>query len=216
MSTKIQLFYDYVCPFCYLGEIPFEEAIKGLDVEVQLCPYELRRPPVPKTDPMHDEAKLKRFDEVLLPAAKKLGIEMKLPWISPHPYTTLTFQGFYFAKDAGKETAYNHKIFHAFYVDEKDIGEMDVIEEVLQELGLDIKAFEKAVQEKTYMDVLDHAKEYAKQQEISSIPTFVIGNQRLTGIHTVEEFQKAIQAADADEIGQEQIGMHCGLDGKCE
>lgn len=214
MSTKIQLFFDYVCPFCYLGEIPFEEAIKGMDVEVQLCPYELRRPPVPKTDPMHDEAKLKRFDEVLLPAAQKLGVEMKLPWISPHPYTTLTFQGFYFAKEAGKETEYNHRIFHAFYVDEKDIGELAVIEEVLTELNLDVAAFKKAVEEKTYMPILDEAKEYAKSQEVSSIPTFVIGNQRLTGIHTVEEFKQAIE--NAAEIGEEQIGMHCGLDGKCE
>ena len=214
MSTKIQMFFDYVCPFCYLGEIPFEEAIKGMDVEVQLCPYELRRPPVPKTDPMHDEAKLKRFDEVLLPAAQKLGVEMKLPWISPHPYTTLTFQGFYFAKEAGKETEYNHRIFHAFYVEEKDIGELAVIEEVLTELNLDVAAFEKAVEEKTYMQILDEAKEYAKSQEVSSIPTFVIGNQRLTGIHTVEEFKQAIE--NATEIGEEQIGMHCGLDGKCE
>lgn len=215
MSTKIQLFYDYVCPFCYLGEVPFEEAIQGMDVEVELCPFELRRPPKPKTDPMHDEAKLKRFDEVLLPTAKKLGVEMKLPWISPHPYTTLTFQGFYFAKEAGKEVEYNHKIFHAFYVEEQDIGELPVIEAVLAELGLDTAAFEKAVEEKTYMEVLDQAKVYAKEQEVSSIPTFIIGSQRLTGIHTVQEFKEAIANAES-EISEEQIGMHCGLDGKCE
>lgn len=214
MSTKIEVFYDYVCPFCYLGEVPFEQAIEGMDVEVVLCPFELRRPPVPKTDPMHDEAKLKRFDEVLLPAAKKLGVEMKLPWISPHPYTTLTFQGFYYAKEAGKETEYNHKVFHTFYVEEKDIGEINVIKAVLAELGLDAAGFDPVVAEGRYLPQLDQDKAFAKGRDVSSIPTFIIGSQRLTGIHTVEEFKEAIANAES-EIAEEQMGMHCGEDG-CE
>lgn len=235
MSIQIEVFYDYVCPFCYLGEVPFEQAIEGMDVEVKLCPFELRRPPVPKVDPMHDEAKIKRFDEVLYPAAQKLGVEMKLPWISPHPYTTLTFQGFYYAKQFGKETEYNHVIFRRFYVEEQDIGELPVIKEALAELGLDADGMDAVLAEGRYLDQLDVDKVYAREQrEVKSIPTFIIGSQRLTGIHTVEEFQQAIADAEAEAaivegmhcgldgcdfgaVAKEEIkpGMHCGLDGKC-
>lgn len=211
MSLQIELFYDYVCPFCYLGEVPFERAIEGMDVEVKLCPFELRRPPVPKVDPMHDEAKIQRFNEVLYPAAQELGVEMKLPWISPHPYTTLTFQGFYYAKEFGKETEYNHAIFHRFYVDEQDIGEMPVIQSVLEQLGLDPAGMEAVAAEGRYLEQLDADKAYAKQREVKSIPTFIIGSQRLTGIHTVEEFRQAM--ADAEAEAAEMEGMHCGEDG---
>lgn len=215
MSIQVEVFYDYVCPFCYLGEVPFEQAIEGLDVDVRLCPYELRRPPVPKTDPMHDEAKLKRFDEVLLPAAKKLGVEMKLPWISPHPYTTLTFQGYYLAKEAGKEKEYNHKIFHSFYVDEMDIGEPEIIGNVLKELGIAPEAWAQVQAEGRYLPELDQDKQYAREREVKAIPTFIIGSQRLTGIHTVEEFQQAIADAESEQE-EEYGGMHCGEDGNCE
>ena len=99
---KISVYSDFVCPFCYVGLYSLSQAMADLDVELDFHPYELRRFPTPKVDPMHDEKRLKRFDEVLKPMAESLGVEMNLPMISPHPYTTDAFQGYYFAKQAGK------------------------------------------------------------------------------------------------------------------
>lgn len=42
MSVKIKVYSDYVCPFCFIGEAPLKEAIKGKDVEVEWMPFELR------------------------------------------------------------------------------------------------------------------------------------------------------------------------------
>ena len=134
---KISIFFDFVCPFCYVGLHSLSRAIEGLDVELDFHPYELRRFPTPKVDPMHDEKRLKRFDEVLKPMAQALGIEMNLPWISPHPYTTDAFQGFYFARQAGRELDYVRLTFDVFYRQQKDIGDPAVLRMVMDELGLD-------------------------------------------------------------------------------
>ena len=70
MSVEITVCFDYVCPFCYLAGNALKKAIAGKDVTIRYIPYELRREPTPKVDPMHDEMRLKRFDEVLLPTAQ--------------------------------------------------------------------------------------------------------------------------------------------------
>ena len=61
---KISIYFDFVCPFCYVALHALSRAIEDLDVELDFHPYELRRFPTPKVDPMHDEKRLKRFYEV--------------------------------------------------------------------------------------------------------------------------------------------------------
>jgi len=34
MALKVQVFFDYVCPYCFLAEGPLNEAVAELDGEV--------------------------------------------------------------------------------------------------------------------------------------------------------------------------------------
>ncbi len=54
-------------------------------------PFELRPSPYSKIDSWNEPEKLGSWDAFILPTAKKLGIEMRLPRVSPHPYTHLAF-----------------------------------------------------------------------------------------------------------------------------
>ena len=42
MSVKIDVFSDYVCPYCLLIEGVLAEATQGLNVDIQWQPFELR------------------------------------------------------------------------------------------------------------------------------------------------------------------------------
>lgn len=206
---KITIFSDYVCPFCYVGKAALFQALEGFEYEVEFHPYQLRRPPVAKVDPMHDEARLKRFHEVIHPMAEACGIEMKLPFISPHPYTTLAFQGYYFACDYKKGLEYNDAVFHAFYVDEKDIGEIDVLCDILMQLGLEPSLFKQAIKTQQYMPILDDQVRIREEMQIKGVPTFMINDKKIVGAHSVDDFRKAIY----DEISEEMAGMACGPEG---
>ena len=210
MSVRIKVFFDYVCPFCYLEFHSLRKAIEGRDVEIELYPKELRRPPKPKVDPMHDEMRLKRFEEVLKPAAEKLGISMELPYISPHPYTTDTFLGFLFAEHAGKGMEYTEKIFHTFYVDQQDIGEIPVLRKAAEELGLDGEAFEAEIRSQKRLEELDGYKEWAEAYEVVSLPTMIVEEEKVVGYHEPEEYAGII-----DKTTMAEGGMHCGPDGNC-
>lgn len=206
---KITIFSDYVCPFCYIGKTALFKALEGLETEIEFHPYQLRRYPDSKVDPMHDEKRLKRFEEVIQPIARELGIEMKLPWISPHPYSTLAFQGYYFAQEHGLGMQYNDAVFHAFYVEEQDIGNLEILKRIMMDLELDVAAFEEAVNQKTYLPLLNQQDQIKETLGIKGVPTFIINNKRITGYHSVAEFTQLI----ADEFAEELSGMACGSDG---
>ena len=207
---KIKVFFDYVCPFCYLEFYALRKAAEGMDVEIELYPKELRRPPKPKVDPMHDEFRRKRFETVLKPAAERLGVPMELPWISPHPYTTDTFLGFLFAEHEGKGMEYTKAVFDAFYQDQLDIGEMPVLIRIAEQVGLDAKVFEEEIRSQKRMEELDGYQKWAKAYEVESLPTMVIGEEKVVGYHEPDTYRKILE-----EKMTSAEGMHCDADGNC-
>lgn len=215
MSLKIKVFFDFVCPFCYLEYFSLKQAAGGMDVIFERIPHELRRPPSPMVDPMHDEARLKRFDEVLLPAAKALGLPMQLPRLSPHPYSTDTFLGLLYCEDHGLGQEYTEKVFTTFYEDEKDIGDLKVLGDIAKELGQNVQEFLEEITAKTQLTRLDELNALSEEYDITSIPVIYLGDTRLSGYHTPDVYKQAI----ADAILQQEVtpaaGMSCGIDGNC-
>ena len=217
MSVEITVCFDYVCPFCYLAGTALKQAVQALpgkDVTIRYVPYELRRSPTPKVDPMHDEMRLKRFDEVLLPTAQKLGVEMKLPWISPHPYTTVPLQGFHYVQDTcpDKLFDYNWGIFDAFYIGEQDIGEPETVEAVLRAIGVPVEPFHQVLAEGKYADLLLEEKRWCQETlGVTNIPSYFIHGKKLTGVMDPAQLERAILDAEGEQ--ETVTGMACGEDG---
>lgn len=193
MSLKIQVYSDYVCPFCFLAKHPFEEAIQDKDVEVEWLPFELRPEPSEPLDPIHDPSKLALWEKSIYPKINELGISMKLPNVSPHPYTGLAFEGFHFAKAHGKAKEYNDKIFTAFFQEEKNIGQLDVLVDVAKQIGLDANQFKEALEKRTYKQTQEAALKHAYEEAyIHAVPTFKIGDTVISGMTSKEEFERII------------------------
>ncbi|MEO3945306.1 DsbA family oxidoreductase [Gorillibacterium sp. CAU 1737] len=218
MTLKIQVYSDYVCPFCYLGKGPFEEAIEGKDVEVEWMPFELRPYPAEPLDPWNDPPKKAAWDSTIAPYAKRWGVDMKLPHVSPHPYTHLAFEGYQFALERGLGKAYHDRVFRAFYGEEQNIGEPEVLTHLAGEVGLDEGEFRQALAERTYKQAHQAALRHAYEANIRAVPTFFIGDQVIQGIAGKEQLERVIedqlnkQALEASE-GPE--GLSCDADGTC-
>ncbi|TPG85654.1 DsbA family oxidoreductase [Brevibacillus laterosporus] len=216
MTVKIKVYSDYVCPFCFLAKAPFEEAIEGKDVEVEWMPFELRPSPSLQLDPWNDPSKLSGWNSFIAPTAEKWGVNMKLPHMSPHPYTHVAFEGYHFAKEQGMGTEYNNRVFKAFFQEEQNIGEIEVLVKLAGEIGLDEEGFKEALVTRKYKEVQEKARQHADEEaQIMAVPTFVIGEERLQGAVSKEMFEKVL----AQELGKAGAsspnGMQCDSNESC-
>lgn len=179
MPLKVQVFSDYVCPYCFLAEGPLDEAVAefGGEVEVEWMPFELRTFPTPTLEPEGDYLQ-SGWRESVFPLAEKMGVHIVLPRVSPQPYTRLAFEGALFAREFGKAGAYNHRMFTAFFQDELDIGDADVLTECAGELGLDRLEFRAALDARRYKNECGQQLDLGRDiRNIRSVPTFVIDNR---------------------------------------
>ena len=192
MSLKIKVYSDYVCPFCIIAKKPFEEAIKGKDVEIEWMPFELRPEGQPKLDPINDASKLYLWDKSIRPISKSLDMNLDIPKVSPHPYTNLAFEAFHFAKEYKKENEFNDRVFKAFFYESQDIGDMNVIAQLAYEVGLDKDLCLDALKNRKYKKIQQDYLEHAYNEEINVVPTFMIGDSRLEGVNSKEDFEYVI------------------------
>lgn len=185
----------------------------GKDIEVEWKPFELRPEPVPPIDPASDYIQ-NAWKHSVKPLSEKLGVEMNFPPVQPR--THLAFEGFQFAKEKNKANEYNHRMLKAFFVEGKDLGNVDVLVELAEEVGLDPVEFREAVVSRRYKDAHKAALNEAAEQDIRAVPTFFIGDRKLQGLYPADrltqiidsELEKQQKAEDTTEEG-----LSCDIDG---
>lgn len=191
--NRITVFYDYVCPYCLLAKVPFENAIKGKEVEITYIPYELTPEPNERIDIVNDPKRRKDWENIIIPTSDSLGIGMKLPMIIPRPYTRMALEGSYYAREEKKEREYHERIFRAFFVEGQDIGDVAVLVSLAEEIGLDTKEFEEAVTDRRYSKQREDDVRYAREEaKITSIPTYIINGVRLAETYEQNDFEKLL------------------------
>ncbi|RSK47866.1 DsbA family oxidoreductase [Bacillus canaveralius] len=215
MALKIKVYSDYVCPFCFLAEKPLEEAINGKDVEVEWMPYELRPYPNETLLPEGDYLR-NTWKQSVYPMAERLGIPIVLPKVSPQPYTHLAFEGFQYAKEHRKGNEYNDRMLRAFFQEEQDIGNIDILTKLAGEVGLDENEYRQALETRKYKEQHQKALQHAyTEANITAVPTFVIGDTVLSGVRSKETIEQAIEEELKKQLSDDQFfeGMACGIDG---
>ena len=157
-------------------------------------PFELHPAPTPTRRPESDYLQ-ERWKQSVYPLAERLGVQMKLPSVSPYPYTNLAFQGLEFAKDHGRANEYNDAVFRAFFQQSRDIGSPEVLAGIAKEVGLDAKALQSALKEGAYRERVQQLLETAYGRVgVTAVPTMIIGRQRLEGLYPAETIRQAIDS----------------------
>jgi predicted DsbA family dithiol-disulfide isomerase len=126
--------------------------------------------------------------------AQQLGVEMKLPSVSPQPHTRLAHEATEFAKAHGKGGEFAHAVFAAFFQRGEDIGQIDVLARLGGEVGLNADELRRALETSEYRQQTFDLLRQAHMQMITAVPTFQIGRQRVTGLYPVEALREIIEA----------------------
>lgn len=153
------------------------------------------------------------------PMAQRYGVKIVLPRVSPQPHTHLAFEGFQYAKEHGKGNEYNHRMLRAFFQEEQDIGNVDVLTNLAGEIGLNKQEYKAALETRKYQEVHQRALVHAyNEADITAVPTFFIGRYKIPGLLPKETLEKVIDQEiefQKNSTPPPIEGLSCGIDG-CE
>ncbi len=156
-------------------------------------PFELRPEPHPTLRP-EGEYLQRAWSQSVYPLARRMGVPIVLPLVSPQPHTHLAFEGYQFAKEHGKGNEYNHRVLEAFFVEGQDIGKIEVLTKLAGEVGLDEREFVEALRTRRYREAHRRALRHAYEEVgVTGVPMFVIGDRVLTGLQDRETLEAAFE-----------------------
>jgi predicted DsbA family dithiol-disulfide isomerase len=128
---------------------------------------------------------------VVYPMAERMGVPIVLPSVSPR----LAFEGFACAAERGVGQLYTARLFRAFVVAQRDIGQPEVLADVATELGLHADDFHIAVDSGRYAEADQQALHRAPHLQITVVPKFLFYGRRLEGMPSAEGLNRLINGA---------------------
>jgi predicted DsbA family dithiol-disulfide isomerase len=156
-------------------------------------PFELRPEPHETLRPEGDYLQ-RAWQQSVYPIARRIGVPIKLPTVSPQPHTHLAFEGFQYAREHGRGNEYNHRVLEAFFVESQDIGDIGVLTKLAGEVGLDEEGFGDALRTRKYREAHQRALRHAYHEAgVTGVPMFVIGDQVLTGLQDQGTLEAVIE-----------------------
>ena len=172
-QIRLDVWSDYVCPFCYL-ELPVIERLQaelGDALSVGWRAFELRPEPVPTLDPGGEYLR-SAWARVVYPMADQRGMALKLPPLQPRSRKALEAAAH--ARDEGRFDAMHIGIFRAFFEHGLDIGDTDVLTDISTSVGLDAAALQEALEEGRHREAVLEDKHLAQELHITAVPAMLL------------------------------------------
>jgi predicted DsbA family dithiol-disulfide isomerase len=193
------VFSDYICPFCYVGDMRLDRLRADYALRVNWCFLELH--PGTPAEGM-DTAKLGyprlRWQQ-MMDNLDELAREENIVF-APRQFTTNSRKALLLAEAAKQEGAdifyrLHRQLFRAFFTEGRNIGDEAVLRDLADEAGVPTRTVQRAWSEDRYAQRLELYLAAAQQLGVRATPTIFFGEQqRLDGALPWAAFQQAARA----------------------
>jgi len=234
---KIEVWSDFVCPFCYIGKRRLEEALSMFPhrnkVELEFRSFELDpNSPTEQNKNIHEVLaakygvpveEAKRMNEGVGEQARSVGLTFNFEQMVP----TNTFDAHrlaHYAKTEGKDASLTEVLLKAYFTDSMKLSDKSTLADLAEAVGLDReKALSVLNDENAFADEVRDDERTAQQIDVRGVPFFVI-NQKyaISGAQAPETFlgalEKVWQEENSSPILQDLSGDADGAsceDGNC-
>jgi predicted DsbA family dithiol-disulfide isomerase len=196
----LEVFSDYVCPWCYLGDNRVKMLKRDFHITVQLVHF-----PLHSETPSEGRTLLDLFrcgpEEIEAKNTRMKGLMEKEGLAygeRSHTYNSRLAQeiGTWAETQAGGN-AIHDKFYEAYFVDGRNVGDVEVIIDVVKSVGLDEQQARAVLSKRRFQDAVDADWEKSHKLGVTGVPTFVANGQSLVGAQPYENLQQLMQGAGA-------------------
>ncbi|MGM0750926.1 MAG: DsbA family oxidoreductase [Bacillota bacterium] len=210
---KIEVWSDYVCPFCYIGKRHLEEALQQFpqrdQVDIVFKSFELDPNAPVHTDMSIQEILSKKYGTSLEQAknmtdtmsqqAATVGLDFRFDTNIP----TNTFDAHRltkFAETKGKEAELTEMLLHAHFSLSKHIGDKETLLGFAKQAGLEENEAKAVLEGSDFSQDVRTDEEEARQIGVQGVPFFVINRKyAISGAQPSDVFLSSIQKVWEEE-----------------
>ncbi len=163
------------------------------DIEVEWKNYEIHpnipKDGVPKSFLGKNYLKTVEENVRLLAELEKLEIKSNSFISNSH----LALESSEFAKEKGVFGSFHKKVFEAYFMEGRNIGDKSVILDIAQELGLNTDELSSSLDEHRYHGRLQEVRMEKTRLGVIGTPTFIVGKRQLAGLPSYDVLRQLVE-----------------------
>jgi len=99
-----------------------------------------------------------------------------------------------FAREQNMFEPFHTSVFAAYFSHGLDIGDLEVLQQIAKDSGLDADAMAAAVNSGKHQTMIEKTKKDAARLGVSGVPAFFFGDKKLVGAQPLDVFRKALRS----------------------
>ena len=218
-EITIDLVFDTVCPWCYIGKRRLDEALKmrpNTNIDIRWRPF-LLNPSMPKEGIPHEIYMTRRFGgpgraRRAYNAVEDVGLSAEIDFsfenISRTPSSVDSHRLVLYAEARGKGGAAIEALFYSYFVNGRDIGNFEVLIHVAENLGFNSEDVADLLSGEEGLEAIHESNHLAHAQGISGVPAFVFNeNMVLSGGYPSNILTRMIATAFQERQLEREMGL---------
>ncbi|EJO68905.1 DsbA family oxidoreductase [Leptospira kirschneri] len=192
METKIAIYSDVVCPWCYIGKKRLEDAISirkkshpDDKIEIEWRAFQLNPDLAPEGEDriLHMTRKFGSMDRVKMMVQRVADIanSENLPFLSEQeghqPNTFLLHALIRKAKEYRKDSILSEIFFRKFFAEGKNLSDTNIILESLREAGIQEDNLYSVQKDTTLLQEVREEERKGRELGVSGVPFFVFNEK---------------------------------------
>ncbi|HET7363509.1 MAG TPA: DsbA family oxidoreductase [Burkholderiales bacterium] len=198
--VRLEVFSDYVCPWCYLASARVARLRQEHGVKVEMVHF-----------PLHPEtpAQGKSLEELFA------GRGYDIPKMQAQMHARMQAEGLPYgdrkmtynsrlAQELGKWAdtqpggeAIHDALFRAYFVDGRNIGDPAVLVQVAQSIGLPGDKAREVLDKRSFKAAVDADWQKSRDYGVTGVPTFVTGGRGVVGAQPYEVLEQLVKEASS-------------------
>lgn len=204
---QIDVVSDTVCPWCFIGKRRLARALAmrpGVEAQVFWRPYRLDTT-IPREGvdrraylkaKFGDSPRTAGMGEVIRSEGAGEGIDFAFDKIAKTPNTLDSHRLIRWAGGAGIQDDMVERLFKAYFIDGRDIGDAAVLTDIAAEAGMDRDLVGDLLAKDSDLAVVEREAGMANQMGISGVPTFIFDSRfMISGAREPEILTRIIDKA---------------------
>ena len=188
---KITIFYDYICPFCYIGTKRILDLVDEMQLDVEWTGIEIHPEYSSEGKRRKSSPRLKHITQTLYDIAEQDGTDIKLPGFITN--SRLCLESAEFAKTKGKFLEFHKTAYDSYMNKRENIGQLKILLSIGKKVGLDLKELEHCLRNREMKSKIDENKRIAEEKMVLGVPTIYFNEFRVHGVQSTEAYREIIK-----------------------
>ncbi|MCH2078396.1 MAG: DsbA family oxidoreductase [Rhodobacteraceae bacterium] len=185
---KLDIISDPICPWCYIGKTQLDRALAehpDHPFTIEWHPFQLN-PDMPAEGMDRAEYLEKKFGGKegavrvygqIARHAEEIGLEANLGGITRTPNTFNAHRLIHWAGLEQRQTFAVDALFKAYFVDNRDIGDSEVLADIADSVGMDAAVVQKLLATEEDAQMIRDRDAHSRQMGITGVPTFIVAQK---------------------------------------